>query len=150
MVTFGEPLGHVITLCGQILGSRTDDDPLPSLPTCPCVRSKRPVCTGTTRTCVSKCARGARTHGDVLNVHTGTFLSGHTGFFHGATQHTPHTTPHTRHNARHNTTQQHDHNTTRRERQRQRQRLRETREEKTKQVKIRMQEKMRQQKTRMR
>ena len=28
------------------------------------------VCTGTTRTCVSTCARGARTHGDVLNVHT--------------------------------------------------------------------------------
>ena len=24
---FGEPLGHVITLCGQILVSRTDDDP---------------------------------------------------------------------------------------------------------------------------
>ena len=32
-----------------------------------------PVCTGTTRTCVSTCARGAGTHGDVLNVHTGTF-----------------------------------------------------------------------------
>ena len=31
------------------------------------------VCTGTTRTCVSTCARGAGTHGDVLNVH------GHTG-----------------------------------------------------------------------
>ena len=28
-----------------------------------------PVCTGTTRTCVSTCARGAGTHGDVLNVH---------------------------------------------------------------------------------
>ena len=31
------------------------------------------VCTGTTRTCVSTCARGAGTHGDVLNVNTGTF-----------------------------------------------------------------------------
>ena len=31
-----------------------------------------PVCTGTTRTCVSTCARGAGIHGDVLNVHTGT------------------------------------------------------------------------------
>ena len=28
-----------------------------------------PVCTGTTHTCVSTCARGAGTHGDVLNVH---------------------------------------------------------------------------------
>ena len=32
-----------------------------------------PVCTGTTRTCVSTSARGAGTHGDVLNVHTETF-----------------------------------------------------------------------------
>ena len=32
-----------------------------------------PVCTGTTRTCVSTCARGAGTHGDVLNVHTEAF-----------------------------------------------------------------------------
>ena len=30
-----------------------------------------PVYAGTTRTCVSTCARGASTHGDVLNVHTG-------------------------------------------------------------------------------
>ena len=45
----------------------------------PCIRQKRlrvyiqnvPVCTGTTRTCVSTCARGAGTHGDVLNGHTG-------------------------------------------------------------------------------
>ena len=45
----------------------------------PCVDSKRlhvyirnvPVCTGTTRTCVETCARGAGTHGDVLNAHTG-------------------------------------------------------------------------------
>ena len=44
----------------------------------PCVHSKRlrvyvqnvSVCTGTTRTCFSTCARGAGTHGDVLNVHT--------------------------------------------------------------------------------
>ena len=47
-------------------------------PVCP--HSKRPrvyvhnvpVCSGTTRTCVSTCARGPGTHGDVLNVHTGT------------------------------------------------------------------------------
>ena len=31
------------------------------------------VYAGTTRTCVSTCARGADTHGDVFNVHTGTF-----------------------------------------------------------------------------
>ena len=32
-----------------------------------------PVSTGTTRTCVSTCARGAGTHGDALNVHTQAF-----------------------------------------------------------------------------
>ena len=37
-----------------------------------------PVCTGTTRTCVTTCARGAGTHGDVLNLHTEVFLDGHT------------------------------------------------------------------------
>ena len=52
VVTFGEVLGHVITLCGQILVSRTDD-PLPphrvsilNVPVCtfktsPCVRAPR-------------------------------------------------------------------------------------------------------------
>ena len=30
-----------------------------------------PVYAGTTRTCVSTCARDASTHGDVLNLHTG-------------------------------------------------------------------------------
>ena len=38
-----------------------------------------PVCTGTTRTCVSTFTRGAGTHGDVLNVHTEAFLKPHTG-----------------------------------------------------------------------
>ena len=68
-----------------------DDDPPPS--SLPCVRPKRPrvyvqnvpVYAGTTRTCVSTCGRGAGTHGDVLNVHTGTFFQCVT----------PHTTPHT-------------------------------------------------------
>ena len=41
------------------------------------------VCTGTTRTCVSTCARGAGTHGDVLNVHTQTFCM-HTRVFFSA------------------------------------------------------------------
>ena len=35
------------------------------------------VCTGTTRTCVSICARGAGTHGDVLNRDTGVFTTPH-------------------------------------------------------------------------
>ena len=53
----------------------------------PCVHSKHPrmyvqnvpVYAGTTRTRVVTCARGAGTHWDVFNVHTGTCLSGHTG-----------------------------------------------------------------------
>ena len=53
----------------------------------PCVHSKRlrvnvqnvSVCTGTTRTCFSACARGADMHGDVLNLHTEAFSSLHTG-----------------------------------------------------------------------
>ena len=111
----------MITLCGQILVSRTDDEtPHPtrrvSIQNAPRVHFKNvPVCTGTTRTCVSTCARGAGTHGHVL--------SGHTEFSRCHTTHTtPHTTPHTHthYNTRHNTTQQHDRNTTQRQRQRQR------------------------------
>ena len=45
----------------------------------PCVDSNVPVCTGTTRTCVTTCGRGAGTHGDVLNLHTEVFSAGHTG-----------------------------------------------------------------------
>ena len=37
-----------------------------------------PVYAGTTRTCVSTCARGAGTHGDVLNLHTEGVLYIHT------------------------------------------------------------------------
>ena len=44
-----------------------------------CVHSKRHVNAGNTRTCFSTCARGAGTHGDVLNVHTGTLWTGHKG-----------------------------------------------------------------------
>ena len=32
-----------------------------------------PVCTGTTRTCVTTCGRGVGTHRDVLNLHTEVF-----------------------------------------------------------------------------
>ena len=98
----GEPLKHVITLRGQILASRTDDD-LPPAP--PYVDSTRPrvhvqnvpMCTGTTRTCVATCARGACMHGDVLNVHTG-FSACHTIPHHTHNDHahkTPHAVPHT-------------------------------------------------------
>ena len=38
-----------------------------------------PVYAGTTRTCVSTCARGAGTHGDVLNLHTEDVLYIHGG-----------------------------------------------------------------------
>ena len=38
-----------------------------------------PVCTSTTRTCVTTCGRGAGTHGDVLNLHTDGLLYIHTG-----------------------------------------------------------------------
>ena len=76
----------------------------PPPPVCPlkhvsiCTFKNVPVCTGTTRTRFNTCARCAGTHGDVLNVHMGTCLSGHTGFFsvshHTTTPHTPHR-PHT-------------------------------------------------------
>ena len=63
----------------------------------PCVRSQNvPVCTGTTRTCIKTCARGAGTHGDILNGHTGGFFS--------VTHHTATAPPqHTRHNTEDNT-----------------------------------------------
>ena len=86
---FGEPLKHVITLRGQIVVSRSDGDLFFSPSFCPfllCVKwvggggeractFKTPtVCRFKTSPCVpapraqvfSTCARGARTHGDVL------------------------------------------------------------------------------------
>ena len=149
---------QVMTIRGQILLSSTDDDPLPSVcgfKTSPCVRSKLPrvyvqnfpVCTGTTRTCFNTCARGAGIHGDVLNVHTVTFLNPHTGFstfFQGAathththTKHTPHThqtTPRPPNNTTTTTTQ---HTTSHEEREKERERQRETRERETRQDKRR-------------
>ena len=62
---FGEPLKHVITVRGQILVSRTDDDPL--------WIQNVPVCTGTTRTCFNTCALGAGIHGGVLEAKYGFF-----------------------------------------------------------------------------
>ena len=40
-----------------------------------------PVCTGTTRTCVETCARGAGKHGDFLNGHTGCMVVVSLAFF---------------------------------------------------------------------
>ena len=44
-----------------------------------CTFQTSSVCTGTTPACGNTCGRGAGTHGDVLNVHTGGVLNGHTG-----------------------------------------------------------------------
>ena len=112
---------QVMTIRGQILLSSTDDDPLPSVcgfKTSPCVRSKLPrvyvqnfpVCTGTMRTCFNTCARGADIHGDVLNVHTGTFLNPHTGFSTFSDYHNTHKHKH-KHTHTHTQTH-HDHQTT--------------------------------------
>ena len=58
-----------MTIRGQILVSRTDDDPLP-----PRVWIQNvPVCTFKTSPCFNTCVRGAGTHGDVLNLHTEVF-----------------------------------------------------------------------------
>ena len=82
--------------------------------TSPCVRSKRlRLYRHNAHTCFNMCARGAGTHGDVLNVHTETCLVDTLGFQRV-------TRTHHDHNDTHNTTQQHDHNTTQRQRQRQR------------------------------
>ena len=145
----GENLNHVITLRGQIWASRANDNPLspPSRvhskglrvyvqKTSPCVPAPR-------RTCVSTCARGAGTHGDVLNLHTGVFSVPHTHH-----THTPHTQAHT--------TTKHTTNT-RTQRQRKTEKEDREREEKTRQDKmreekmkerVRRQDKTRQDKTR--
>ena len=89
---------------------------------------KRPVCTGTTRKCVSTCARGAATHRDVLNRDTEGVLYLHTG-----DHHTTHHTTTKQHTTQQNTTQ---HATSHRDRERQTEkeedRRRKTREEKIK------------------
>ena len=78
--------------------------------TSPCVRSKRlRLYRHNAHTCFNMCARGAGTHGDVLNVHTETCLVDTLGFQRV-------TRTHHDHNDTHNTTQQHDHNTTQRQR----------------------------------
>ena len=141
--------GQETTLRGQILVSRTGDDPLFPLPLPPpCVHSKRPlvyvrnvpVCTGTTPACVITCGRGAGTHGDVLNsthggvlnVHTEVFLNVHTG------------TPHTPHNTDRETQRQRQTDTERdrvRQRETERDRERDTKQDKKKKEKKREDEK---------
>ena len=54
------------------------------------------VYAGTTRTCVSTWTRGASTHGDVLNAHTGAFWMDTRRFFTA-----PHHTTHTAHQTQH-------------------------------------------------
>ena len=94
----------------------------------PCVRPNRArVCIvyvpGTTRTCSNTCARGAGTHGDVLNVHTGC-RNPHTGFttFFPARRTTPHQTrtPKNTHTPQPPTTHTTQLNITQRQRQRDR------------------------------
>ena len=132
------------TVRGQILVSRTDDDPC-----LPCMDSERPrvyvqnvpVCTGTTRTCFNTCAHGAGIHGDVLNVHTEAFLTPNTCFplFFGVPQHTHTHQTHTTTTNNTTTTTTHTHHTTQhttshgdieRDRERQRKRDRERRQRK--------------------
>ena len=118
--------------------SRTDGDPppvsilSPPLPRVSVSKNLRvqiqsvPVCTGTTPACGNTCARGAGTHGDVLNLHTEVF---------SACQAAPHTTPHTQHTTQHNTqhythTTQHHNTQHHTETESERHRDRETRQDK--------------------
>ena len=92
MVTFGEPLKHVITLRGQTLASGTGDDLL-SLLHHPAVSIQNaPVCTFKSSPCMP-----------ALNVHTEAFWMDTRGFQRAA-PHTPH------HDHNHN----HDHKHTQR------------------------------------
>ena len=136
------------TIRGQILVSRTDDDPSPP-PAPPYVRPKRPrvhvqnvpVYAGITPASVTTCGRRAGTHGDVLNVHTGAFLNPHTFFstFSSVPQHTKNTHTHqthittttnttitTTHTTQHNTQQQREKEDRERRQEKTRQRDRET------------------------
>ena len=119
----------------------------PSLLPSPCVLSKTSPCVPAPSAHVETCVR-------VVTVHTGTFWTGHTGFFQCVTPHTTHHTPHTTtqdtrhktqltttHNNRNNT-QQHTETKPERDRER-RQRKREEKTEEEKQDKTREQKKER-------
>ena len=120
----------MVTIRGQILVSRTDDDPLPSV-----WIQNVPVCTFKT----SPCVPAPRPH----VLHTVTFLKPHTGFStffaacrntHKHTHEHTHTHTHHDHNDTHHTTQ---HTTSHgdRERKRERQREKERERDKTRQEK---------------
>ena len=115
----GEPLKHVITLRGQILVRRTDDDP----PCSPCVRSKRPrVSRHHAHMCVNMCAWCRYTRSRFW-IHTRRRF----GRIHGVFQSvTPHHTAHTpQHKTQHN-----NKTTTHGDRDRKRQRQEDQRREK--------------------
>ncbi len=97
VVTFGEPLGHVITPCGQILVSRTDDEPPP--PRRVSIQNV-PVCTFKTSPCVPAPRAHVETHVRVMPATRGRF-----GWTYGVftVPHTNHTTHHTAHTPQHKT-----------------------------------------------
>ena len=161
LFSFGEPLNHVIPIRGQILVSRTNDDPL--LPVC---MYKTPsVCTFKTSLCVPAPRAHVSTHVRVVPAYTGTFWM-HTRrrfwthtrvfprFFSACRNTQTHTRTHTHtHQQQHHNTQHHDHNDTHhtiqhttthgdREKETERDRERETRQDKRRRYKTRRQEKM--------
>ena len=107
MVSFGEPLGHVKTVRGQILVSRTDDDFLFSFfftlffAVCGaleeggrvCLRSKRPPCVDSkTSPCMPATRAHVETHVRVVPACTGRFESTHGDFSASHGTHHDHTT----------------------------------------------------------
>ena len=73
VVTFGELLKHVITLCGQSSVRGTDGDPPPLSLLSPVCKLKTPVRRFKTSPCVPAPRRHVVTHVRVVPVHTGTF-----------------------------------------------------------------------------
>ena len=90
------------------------------------------------RTCVTTCGRGAGTHGDVLNVHTGVFSVPH----HTARTHHDHNDTHTRHNNNHHNITRRKEDRERRQRKRDKTREDETRQEGKRRDKMKKREKM--------
>ena len=138
MVTFGEPLGRVITLCGQNLVSCRVlcvlvccvccgvcalswccvgvvcpfKTPVCRFKTCPCVRLKRfRVCRQNARMLKHMCAWCRYTRGRFERTH-GHVLNRHTGVLNGHTTPTQHhDNAHTPQHIQHNTTTRQQHHT---------------------------------------
>ena len=135
---FGEPLKHARTVRGQILVSRTDDDPLPPVcgfRTSPCVPAPRAHVFQHMFQHRHTRGRFECTHGGALEAQYGFFhvffsacRNSHTHQTHNTT--TNNTTTTTTHTTQHNT--QH-HTETERERERQRERDRERQRKKERQ-----------------